>query len=76
MSISIFSSAIKNKNFSKKKKKDCIKYTKCMNLLKRIKTITSTHVGMSKFNQAVNTGKLFIKQKLPKPLCIIFLDNR
>ena len=47
-----------------------------MNLPKRVKTITSTHVGMSKFNQAVNTGKLFIKQKLPKPSCLIFLDNR
>ena len=37
-----------------------------MNLPKRVKTITSTHVGMSKFNQAVNTGKLFIKNNNDK----------
>ena len=40
ISILLFSSALKNKNISKKK--DCIKYTKCINLPKRVKTIMST----------------------------------
>ena len=42
ISILLFSSALKNKNISKKNYEDCIKYTKCMNLPKRVKTIMST----------------------------------
>ena len=44
ISILLFSSALKNKNISKKNYHDCIKYTciKCMNLPKRVKTILST----------------------------------
>ena len=37
ISILLFLSALKNNNISKKNYQDCLKYTKCMNLPKRVK---------------------------------------
>ena len=41
ISILLFSSALKNKNISTKKWHNDIKYTKCMNLPKRVQTMST-----------------------------------